>query len=80
MKEVKALRKAVGMNQGVLAEYLNVGQSNYANIENEKLITHKVPEIKERAIKILLPLLDAKIFQAEIDLIFLKNQKQHFNK
>lgn len=61
MKDVKELRKAVGMKQCDLAQKLGIGQSNYSNMENGKMITNKLEEIKRRAFDVLLPLLEEKV-------------------
>ncbi len=68
MHEVKVLRKAVNMKQYVLAQQLGLDQSNYANMENGKLFTNKLPEIKQKAVKIILPLLKQKVDKIKLDL------------
>jgi transcriptional regulator with XRE-family HTH domain len=71
IEQIKELRKATGMKQTVLAEKLGIEQSNYSNIENGKLITNKIQNIILEAEKILLPLLENKIFytQTELDVL-----------
>lgn len=80
MHEVKVLRKAVNMKQYVLAEKLGVEKSNYANMENGKLITNKLPEIKKKAIGILLPMLKSKVNSIRLDLGVAVNLVKHFDK
>lgn len=79
MNDIKVLRKKVGMKQCVLAKELGVEQSNYANIENGKLITSKIPEIRQKALEILLPKLDHLIIEKELEYFEVKHLRQHFN-
>jgi len=78
MNHVKVVRKEVGMKQYVLAEMLNVDQSNYANIENGKLITSKVPDIIHNALSILIPELDNKILETKLQNAYLKQLRKEF--
>jgi len=78
MNHVKVVRKEVGMKQYVLAEMLNVEQSNYANIENGKLITNKVPDIIHNALTILIPELDVKLAEANLKHSYLKHLRREF--
>jgi predicted transcriptional regulator len=59
--DVKTVRKAVGMKQYFLAELLRIEQSNYANMENGKLITSRLQEVVESALVILIPMLEEDI-------------------
>lgn len=80
ISQIKNLRKTVGMKQFALANLVGQNQSNYANIENGKLITEKVPKIIEDAKLILLPMLDEKIFNAQLKLDCLLSTKRQFDK
>ncbi len=71
-KDIKKLRKICKLSQIELAEHLGIEQSNYCNIENGKLIPNNLDEIKQKAIKILLPLLDLKMIYLYNELIDLK--------
>jgi DNA-binding XRE family transcriptional regulator len=72
MKDIKKLRKICKLSQIELAYELGIEQSNYCNIENGKLIPNNLDEIKKKAIKILLPLLDLKILYLDSDLYDIK--------
>lgn len=72
MKDVKKLRKICALSQIELANELGIEQSNYCNIENGKLIPNNLAEIRQKAINILMPLLDLKIIYLGYDLHKLK--------
>jgi DNA-binding XRE family transcriptional regulator len=72
MKDIKKLRKICKLSQIELAYELGIEQSNYCNIENGKLIPNNLAEIRQKAIKILMPLLDLKIIYLGSDLYNLK--------
>jgi len=78
IEQIKNLRKATGMKQFALADKLNIEQSNFSNIEKGKLITSKIQSIVLKAEKILLPLLDNKILEAERELNILLSIKNQF--
>lgn len=73
---VKLIRKEVGIKQYVLAEMLNIEQSNYANLENGKLITKKLPDIIHNALLILVPELDKKITETNTKKEYLKTLRE----
>jgi len=77
-EQIKNLRKATGMKQFILAEKLGIEQSNYSNIENGKLITGKIQNIVSEAEKILLPLLENKIFDTQTKLDVLLSIQDQF--
>lgn len=72
MKKIKEIRELVGMKQGDLANALGIQQSNYSAMENERLIIPSAGTIKERALKILLPMLYEVIQKKEQELNDLK--------
>jgi len=78
IEQIKNLRKEVGLKQYVLAEMLNVEQSNYANMENGKLVTNKLPNIVYNAEQILLPMLDDSIRNAQKKLDILLSFRDQF--
>jgi len=78
IEQIKNLRKEVGLKQYVLAEMLNIEQSNYANMENGKLVTGKLPDIVYNAEQILLPMLDASIRNVQNRLDILLSFKDQF--
>lgn len=78
INHVKVIRKEVGMKQYVLAEMLNIEQSNYANIENGKLIPNKIPDIIHDALTILIPKLDEKILDASLKHFYLRSLRKEF--
>ena len=59
MKSIKKARKICRISQTIFAYRLGVDQSNYCNIENGKLILNTIPELKKKAVSILLPELDS---------------------
>lgn len=79
IEQIKNLRKEVGIKQYVLAEMLCIEQSNYANMENGKLITGKLNEIIEKAETILIPMLDVKISNTQSRLDLLLSIRDQFN-
>lgn len=79
IEQIKNLRKEVGLKQYVLAEMLYVEQSNYANIENGKLVTSKIPNIIEKAEEILVPMLDLKIENMQFKLDGLLSVRSQFD-
>lgn len=79
IEQIKNLRKEVGLKQYVLAEMLCVEQSNYANIENGKLVTSKIPNIIEKAEEILVPMLDLKIENMQFKLDVLLSARSQFD-
>lgn len=79
IEQIKNLRKEVGLKQYVLAEMLYVEQSNYANIENGKLVTSKIPNIIEKAEEILVPMLDLKIENMQFKLDVLLSARSQFD-
>jgi len=78
IEQIKNLRKATGMKQYILAEKLGIEQSNYSNIENGKLITGKIQNIVSESEKILLPLLENKIFDTQTKLDVLLSIQDQF--
>ncbi len=78
IKQIKNLRKEVGLKQYVLAEMLNIEHSNYANMENGKLITNRIPDIIHNAEQILLPMLDGSIINVQKRLDVLLSFKDQF--
>ncbi len=61
MREIKQARKICKITQSEFAKMLNMDQSNYCNIENDKLMPNNILELKNLAISILLPGLDCAI-------------------
>ena len=80
MNDIKVLRQKVKVKQRVLAKQLGIEQSNYSNIENGKLITSKIPEIRRRALEILLPKLDSLVIEKSLEYYELKYLREHFDK
>lgn len=78
MKDIKYLRKLVKVKQFILAEELGIEQSNYSNIENGKLVTSKINEIKANAVKILLPILEKQINIKYSEIYEMKKLQQKF--
>jgi len=78
IEHIKVLRKEVGLKQCILAEMLCIEQSNYANMENGKLVTNKIPNIVDKAEKILVPMLEAKIQNTQMRLDVLLSFKDQF--
>jgi len=78
IEDVKIIRKKVRMKQYVLAEMLNIEQSNYANMENGKLITNKLPDIIHNALSILIPKLEKEILMTKSDYEYLKSLRSKF--
>lgn len=73
MRQVKEIRKLVGMKQYVLASILGIEQSNYANMENGKLHTNYIPMLRDKALSILKPQLQVLIEEKERELKNLNN-------
>jgi len=78
MEHVKTVRKTVGMKQYVLAEMLNIEQSNYANMENGKLVTSKIDGIIHSALEILIPKLEFKKDSVYMQYLHLKSLRNYF--
>jgi len=78
MKEVKELRLICGIKQFQLAEKLGIEQSNYANMENGRLIPKNIAQLQGKAFKILKPYLQDRISDAEIALNELNKIKNIF--
>lgn len=79
MSDVKLLREALNVKQFHISGRLGLNQSNYANVENGRLLPKNIQEIKIKALNLLLPYLDLKINNTEKHLVALKDFKNKIN-
>lgn len=80
MKEIKKLRIAAKVKQVDLANMLKIGQENFSNIENGRLVPISIEDIKTRCVKILMPYLETEILKAEFEVNYLKKIKKDISK
>ena len=70
MKDIKVIRKICGIKQYEFAKMMGIEQSNYANIENGRMVPKSLDSIKDKAKGILKPLLED---------VFLEKSKEYLN-
>lgn len=80
MEKIKKLRREVGMSQTELARLINMCQTNYNKVENEKSIPNNKEKIKSDAIEVLYPLLIKKIVAQREELDRLESFSLQFNR
>jgi len=79
MEKIRRLRVETGTSQKTLAADLKMSRPSYANAENGRYIPNDIEGIKERAVKILKPLLIKKILAVREDLERLENISLQFD-
>jgi DNA-binding XRE family transcriptional regulator len=73
MESIKKARKICRITQSKLADSLGMEKSNYCNVENGKLILNTLPDLKKKAIDIILPKLALLISEKDNELRELRN-------
>ena len=61
MEKIRKLRKTIGMPQGQLAEKLVLNKANYSRIEKGFYEPKNIDELKDKAIRLMHPVLISKI-------------------
>ena len=68
MDRIKKLRKECNVKQIEMSLLMDMQNGNYANIENGKYIPNNLEALKKKAVKILMPVLIAKIMNTRDEL------------